>query len=279
MKSAKARKSIAWLIIFIIGSMLFAGSLSFAKGRQENRSILVLNSYHKGYRWTDDIIEGIFSVLEPEGQQIHLTVEDMDTKRVTADQEYFNKLYEVYRYKFRDRKFDLVICSDDAAFRFLEQFHQQLFPGTPVIFCGVNYFEDEMLKDQPLFTGVVEMYDIRGTIQAALRIHPNTKNIYIINDKTITGQGIRRTLLEVTKEFPDVNFISLEDLSMAKIQDKVRQLPSDSLVLFLVFFQDTVGGHFSYDESISLIAAGSRVPIYGVWDFYLGHGIVGGVLM
>ncbi len=278
MKSAKARKSIACLIIFIIGSMLFAGSLSWAKGRQETRNILVLNSYHKGYRWTDDIIEGISSVLGPEGQQLHLTVEDMDTKRVAADQEYFNKLYEVYRYKFKDRNFDLVICSDDAAFRFLEQFHQQLFPDTPVIFCGVNYFEDGMLKDQPLFTGVVEMYDIRGTIQAALRLHPATKSIYVINDKTITGQGVRRTLLEVTKEFPDVNFISLEDLPMAEIQDKVRQLPSDSLVLFLVFFQDTAGDHFNYDESISLIAAGSRVPIYGVWDFYLGHGIVGGVL-
>ncbi|SHJ37349.1 ABC transporter substrate binding protein [Propionispora hippei] len=278
MKSAKARKSIACLIIFIIGSMLFAGSLSWAKGRQESRNILILNSYHKGYRWTDDIMEGIFSVLGPEGQQLHLTVEDMDTKRVAADQEYFNKLYEVYRYKFKDRKFDLVICSDDAAFHFLEQFHQQLFPDTPVVFCGVNYFEDGMLKDQPLFTGVVEMYDIRGTIQAALRLHPATKNIYVINDKTITGQGVRRTLLEVTKEFPDVNFISLEDLPMAEIQDKVRQLSADSLVLFLVFFQDTAGDHFNYDESISLIAAGSRVPIYGVWDFYLGHGIVGGVL-
>jgi diguanylate cyclase (GGDEF)-like protein len=278
MQSAQSSKVSLCFIAIALIVILIAGQVALAERSYVKKNILILNSYHKGYRWTDNILEGISSVLGPNSQSYDVLVEDMDTKRISADEEYLNKLYEIYQYKFRDKKFDVVICSDDAAFQFLEQFHQSLFPNTPIVFCGVNYFEDSMLSERNIFTGVVEMYDIHTTLQTALAIHPNTKNVYIVNDKTITGQGVRRTLLDVTSEFPDVNFISLEDSSMPEIQEKVQWLPADSLVLFLVFFQDIAGNYFNYDDSISLIAGKSSVPVYGVWDFYLGHGIVGGML-
>lgn len=278
MQSAKIRKFSIGLIAIAVSVMLIASSLAFAERVYSKKNILILNSYHKGYKWTDNILEGISSVLGPNSQSFNVLVEDMDTKRISADDAYLNKLYEIYKYKFQDKKFNVIICSDDAAFQFLEQFHQELFPNTPIVFCGVNYFEEGMVSERNVFTGVVEMYDIRTTIETALAIHPATRNVYVVNDKTITGQGIRRTLIDVTSEFPNVNFISWEDLSMPEIQAKVQTLPDDSLVLFLVFFQDIAGNYFDYDESIALISNKSRAPVYGVWDFYLGHGIVGGML-
>ncbi|MEG6585403.1 ABC transporter substrate binding protein [Dendrosporobacter sp. 1207_IL3150] len=273
------KKLVSAVLAAIVCLTLITVNAGFAHHSYDNKkNILILNSYHKGYKWTDNIVEGISSVLGPNAQRFNVQIEDMDTKRISADEQYINKLYEIYKYKFQDKKFDVIICSDDAAFQFLEQFHQQLFPGTPIVFCGVNYFEDSMVKDRNVFTGVVEMYDIRKTLETALTIHPNTKNVYVINDKTITGQGIRRNLLDTTSEFTNINFISLEDLKMPEILDRVQRLPQDSIVLFLVFFQDVAGDYFTYDESISLVSGKSQVPVYGVWDFYLGHGIVGGML-
>ena len=53
-------------------------------------------------------------------------------------------LYEVitvYRLKYSHIKFDVIITSDDNAFHFLRDHHDDIFHGQPVVFCGVNYFE------------------------------------------------------------------------------------------------------------------------------------------
>jgi len=75
-----------------------------------------------------------------------------------------------------------------------------------------------------------------------------------------------------------VNFIFYEDMSMVEIQKKVSELEKDSLVYLLSFNKDKYNNIFSYEESAELISSKSNVPVYGPWDFYLGHGIVGGML-
>ena len=270
------QKCICFLLLVII---LIGGTMPplVAQGLTK-KSVLVLNSYHKDYKWSDNIVEGITSVLAPNSQNVDMQVEYMDTHRISGNN-YIQQLFEIYKYKFQNKKFDVIIASDDPAFSFLLQYHDQLFPNTPVVFCGVNYFDDSMLAGRDLFTGVVEGQDIKSTLDIALKLHPNTKNIYVINDNTMTGASIEKTLQETIPQFQDrVNFISLEEYSMDEIKEKVANLPPDSIVLFLIFFQDISGNKFSYEESISQIVANSTVPIYGVWDFSLGNGLVGGML-
>ena len=65
---------------------------------------------------------------------------------------------------------------------------------------------------------------------------------------------------------------------MAGIQAQVKTLPADSLIMMLVFNRDASGQFFTYEESLARISSVATVPIYGIWDFYLGSGIVGGKL-
>ena len=44
----------------------------------------------------------------------------------------------------------------------------------------------------------------------------------------------------------------------------------------LTFNQDKDNNVFTYEESVDLIAGAAKVPIFGVWDFYVSRGIVGG---
>lgn len=242
------------------------------------KKVLVFNSYHQGYKWSDDVMSGIVSVLGAGTASGNLQIEYMDAQRI-ADAGYLQKLSEIYSYKFRDKQFDVIIASDDPAFTFLLKHRHKLFPETPIVFCGVNYFVDSMLQGHKNITGVVEAQDIRATIELALKLHPRTKEIYVINDDTITGRAIAKDLNKVAPLFKNnVSFVPLSGLSMEQIQKKVAMLPSDSLVLYLIFFEDSAGHKFTYNEGISRIAAHSGVPIYGVWDFSLGYGIVGGML-
>ena len=253
------------------------GYLSYA---QENtkKKVLILNSYHRGYKWTDDITEGIESVLKAENANATLHIEYMDTKRI-SDEQYFHQLDELYKHKFRNLRFDVIISSDDDAFNFLREHRDEIFPGIPVVFCGVNFFKGSDLEGYDLFTGVNEEADFKSGIELALRLHPDTKRVVVINDRTTTGLKNHEKLMEITPDYQDsVDFVLLEDIEMERIQQIIKGLTPDSLVFFTTFFRDRSGRFFEYDESISLIAKASSVPIYGAWDLNLGYGIVGGML-
>ena len=47
-------------------------------------------------------------------------------------------------------------------------------------------------------------------------------------------------------------------------------------MLYLTLFLDAAGNRFTPQEALDQFAPASRVPIYGYYDTYLGHGIVGG---
>jgi len=253
------------------------GYLSYAQDNTK-KEVLILNSYHRGYRWTDDITEGIESVLRAESEDVSLYIEYMDTKRV-SDERYFHQLHEIYKHKFRDLSFDVIISSDDNAFNFLRKHRDEIFPGTPVVFCGVNFFKGSDLEGHDLFTGVNEEADFKAGIEIALRLHPDTKRIVVIDDRTTTGMKIHEKLMEIIADYQDsVNFVLLEDIEMERVQQIVKGLTPDSLVFYTSFYRDKSGKFFEYDESISLIAKRCSVPIYGAWDMHLGYGIVGGML-
>jgi PAS domain S-box-containing protein len=247
---------------------------------QEMKHILLLHSYHKGLTWTDSEDAGVRSVLRARESDIEVHTEYLDTKTI-SDEEHYRKFYELLKHKYAAIVFRVVIVSDDDAYNFYLKHHAKLFPGAPVVFCGVNYFKDSQREGREnLVTGVVEAFDIPETIRTALQLHPHTTRIVVINDKTTTGIANKKVITEqVIPEFrKKVSFLFLEDLTMPELLQKVRALPSDDLILLMTFNKDRAGIVFNYDQSLALIAKEAKVPIYGVWDFYLDRGIVGGML-
>ncbi|HSK47639.1 MAG TPA: PAS domain S-box protein, partial [Coriobacteriia bacterium] len=103
----------------------------------------------------------------------------------------------------------------------------------------------------------------------------------VINDMSATGQANRRIITEevIPRYSERVEFVFYEDFTMSELLEKVRQIPPDDIILLMTFNQDADGQVFSYDQSIALISRDARTPMYGVWDFYLGRGIVGGALV
>jgi PAS domain S-box-containing protein len=244
----------------------------------ERKEVLYLNSYSKGLEWSDPITQAVEDRMRTSGYEVNLHIEYMDEKRY-QDPVYESMLADLYRYKYANRDFDVIIVSDDNAFTFIKKYRQDLFPDTPVVFCGVNYYSDDMLAGQTGITGVVEQYDVNDTLITALRIQPSVQHIYVINDHSVTGAANKKNIEQVIPQFSsraDVTF--LENYSMAELEDTVATLPDNSLILLMTFNQDRLGTDYTYDESIRRVRAHANVPIYGIWEMYLGKGIVGGML-
>ena len=250
----------------------------FHAGRRTGHDILVLHSYNAGFRWTDDILRGATESLEgvPGGTELH--VEYMDTKR-HPEPEFTYLNYVMLREKYRFTKFSVVLTSDDNAFDFARQYRNVLFPDTPIVFCGVNYLENPAAMAGENITGVLESYDIVGTVRAAARLVPSARKLFVINDATPTGRGNLKRFEEVRHLLPaQLQVEMLQDMSMTRLLERLPQLPPDSVILLMSMNRDRDGNTFTYAESCAKIVEASPIPVFVFWDFYLGAGTVGGMV-
>jgi two-component system, cell cycle sensor histidine kinase and response regulator CckA len=265
------------LILTII--LLFPSVLSADPGATQPRNLLILHSYHQGLGWTDGISRGIEAHLARASVKAELFYEYLDTKRID-DEAHQANLLQLLRHKYGKRRFDAIIVSDDFAFSLLLEHHQELFPETPVVFCGVNYFEEKMLGANPWITGVVETFSLKDTIDAALHIEPRLQRMVVIDDDTITAAANRKLLQNLMPRYQErLQFEFFDGLTMNQLQQRCAQLPDNSAVLLLSFTRDQAGAVFSLERSAELLSPHCRVPVYSVWDFHLHRGILGGMLI
>jgi len=275
LRTAEAMHLAKALMFAILCLSVISASLSHPSA-DKKKHVLVIHSYNQGMGWTDYITQGIESALHSTDQEIDLHFEYMDTKRI-HDEQHLQNLRELYRHKYRNCRLDVIISSDDNAFRFLLAHHRQLFPGTPIVFCGVNDFKDSMLVGHNLITGVVGSFDIKATFEVALQLQPGSKQMFVIVDKTLSGAIVKELMMKDIPYFKDVlQFTFLENLDMSEVLERVKNLSNESIVFLISLLIDKSGNTFSFESSSALISQKSAVPIYSHSDVYLGHGIVGG---
>ena len=255
--------------------LLFWFLFSLPLFAQIQKEVLLVHSYDKSYKWSDDISKAIESTFEAY-KSVTLTTIYMDTKRV-ATPVYFKRLYELYKEQFKERKFDLIIASDNHALEFLNKHLDELFPNTPLLFCAINNFDMALVSNIERVTGVIEQVDLEKNFQLIRRLHPKLERLVIINDYSVTGLQMKKELEPYIKKYSQYFQIEyLGNINMEEIKQKVSQEKGETVLLFVLLFKDKTGKFFTYKESLKDIKQISAVPIYGLWDFYLGNGVIGG---
>jgi two-component system cell cycle sensor histidine kinase/response regulator CckA len=262
---------LCFLIIFMVNSPGRAAETP-------QKRVLVLHSYYLGFTWTDDITKGINKAFAQSTGNVELYYEFMDAKR-HPEIDYLKSLNELYQLKYPAGTIDLIICSDDQALTYLLTTGAQLFPNVPVVFCGVNDYDISMRNRGRPLTGVIERIDPRSTLDIALKLHPDTRRIAVITDSTRTGRAIHANARKTFQDYEDrLEFSYLYDCTMEELQQEVAKLSGETLLLLFVFNRDRSGKNFTHENSLELIKSHCHVPIYSFWNFYLNHGIVGGMI-
>jgi len=265
------------LTCLVILAALVLG-LSSGVSAADRKNVLILNSYHQGFKWTDDITTGIISTLKSGNVDTRIYIEYLNTKWAN-DALYLRELSRLLKIRYSKTRFALLVCSDTDAFVFLREYRDQVFGRVPVVFCGVNYVTDDDLRGTSLFTGVSETADIRETIDLALKLHPSTKNIFVINDSGTPGKRVRQEIDRLLPAYGGrVRFTFENSTDLDTVVRDVASLPPDTLVFYTFFYGNPDTHYYENSESISRIARNARVPVYGTWDFNLGFGLVGGKL-
>ncbi len=269
-------------ILFGVFVVLSAAQVSLgqASSAGPTRRVLILNSYHRDFPWTDHQEAAAEKVLNGAMEVLELYAEYMDTKRV-FNEPYLELLRQTFRMKYDGVELDAIIATDDNALNFLLRYNRELFGDPPVVFCGINDFTKERLQGRNNFTGLVEVLDVKATIDLALKLRPATRRVVVVVDDTPTGMGQRKDVAAVARQYDNLTFEYLkgEDLTNEELLAKLRELPDDSIVLLTVWLRDKTGAYLPASEGGKRISANSPVPVYGIIDMFLGHGIVGGKLL
>jgi PAS domain S-box-containing protein len=265
--------------VCLVGAVLVPVQTMAQANGSDATNILMLNSYHAGYEWTDDYVQAAQNHFHHRMPQANLYVEYMDTKR-HGGREHLEEYQHWLLSRYEDTEFDLIITADDNALRFVANRNDELWPDAPVVFCGINNYDPNLLAGKSRYVGMRESSDVRENVRLARRIQPRARRVYVISDQTPTGLGFRQTVRSAEPDLPRLEFIYLngEDLTTAELIERLQGIPTDSIVLFMIWLKDSTGRYMPYRRWLPRISKASPVPLWGTVDLWLGHGLLGGKL-
>jgi PAS domain S-box-containing protein len=240
--------------------------------------ILILSSYSMDHPWTNEEIDGFMDIYHRGlPGSFDPIIEYMESDQYPGE-ENSKLLLEIYRYRYSGKRIDAVIAFDAPALAFAVEHRAELFPGAYLVFAGVSSFNESLNSSK--VTGVFARPDILGTLTTMLQLNPNAKEILAVMDSTVAGNAFRHELGRQIQPFKDrLSFQMLQDGNLTLVESKVEGLNNSSLVLLGPFSRDQDGRILNSSEVMAEISSHSRSPVYGLWDFQLGSGIVGGKLI
>ncbi|KEI14733.1 histidine kinase [Clostridium novyi B str. NCTC 9691] len=267
-------------IIFIAFFISFLYNSNALAHEQPQKRVLIVNSYDKLVRRSEDILDSIMPILKSSPSSLDIDIEYMNTESFNGD-EYLKDLYTFYNKKFTNKHFDLIISIDDDAFNFLKKYSKSLFPNTPIVFSGVTNFHQSMLNDLPMFTGITENPAIKETIDIALSLNRDLKNVIVLLDnKRSISASLRKSLNSLLPNYKEkLNFIYLNDTNKLHNKEFKKKYKKNSIVLLLRGFTTTYSKSVFIDNNTFLSPNDFSIPIFSVWETLLDHGIIGGKML
>ncbi|PYX62891.1 MAG: PAS domain S-box protein [Acidobacteria bacterium] len=173
----------------------------------------------------------------------------------------------------------MIITVGPSPLKFMLEVHQRVFPGVPIIFCLPYGTKPGTPSLDPDFAGVENDMAPAETLEIALRLQPGTKHVVVVggvSDFDKQGQALVKQHLKAFTNRVDIMYMT--DLAIADLLERLRQLPNHTVVLLISVGQDAAGTRFKSNEVGPMVAAAANAPVFSLFDIYLNHGEVGGVL-
>jgi signal transduction histidine kinase len=271
------------LVVLILGFSWVNAALA----RDEPYRVLLLHSYGTSLPITADWYEGIVrGFSSAHDVEVAIDTEAPDLARFGnmdaasyADRKQLNWLLDFYRKNYQGRKPHLIMSTDVPALRFLLVHGEELFPGVPIVFVDADRDFVAAQKLPPNVTGVTGFLDITGTLELIQHVHPDTQRVAVIVGSSPSGKAMERVAQQAFESFAGrLEFVWLRGMPVDELIKAVNTLPEKTVALYLVQFEDRAGHQYVPRAILQTFSVAAKVPVYGLWDTLLQHGIVGGRL-
>jgi signal transduction histidine kinase/ABC-type uncharacterized transport system substrate-binding protein len=220
--------------------------------------------------------ESIRSRLEAFAPAIDLFAEHLDLSWSSSPR-YEDQLVAYLRAKHEGRKLDVIVPVGASALRFVLRHRANLFSGASIVFCGVNPSGAAGLERGSGVTGVWMILEAGATLDAVLRLQPDTRRVVVVGGASALDQAFLEDVKQdLARWASPVEVSYLAGLPMDELRKVLSGLPPHTVVLFVAILRDGAGRAFVTRNALTMIARESKVPVYGLADTLMGHGIIGG---
>jgi PAS domain S-box-containing protein len=236
------------------------------------KKVLVLYWYGKDFPANVDFDRGVQAVLQQE--RIQYYAEYYEPNRFPGEVQEF-ALCDYLRRKYSDRKIDVIIAMSRVSADFLLKYRDDLFPDVPIVFHTFNRAQiRQRVAGNP--AGVVADNSQARTLDVALRFHPATEHVFVINGTIERDKTVETFMKDQLREFEDkVTITYFTDLPLNELIARVKTLPERSLIFYTRQDYEEPRRSLSQYDVLVLIASSANVPIYSSGG-YVGYGTVGG---
>ena len=277
LKVRSRRRVQSTVLVFFV--FLFAIFLSetVALGEIVNRSprVLILHPYDE--RLPATVIVGETArnrLLEATAGKIDLFSEFLDLSRF-PEKSHIDRMARYLAEKYADHRPDVIIAVGEAATSFIVNHRDRIAPEAKIIFCCYDSASKMNLPSDVV--GVFSELDITKILEMARGLQPNARHLFIIGgSSTFDRSWLASARADLAVPAKDYETTYLDDLTIDEFVERAAHFPADSIVLFLTVAMDRTGRNFIPRQALEQIAATASAPIYGPYDTYIGHGVVGG---
>lgn len=251
----------------------------FAQAYAATPTVLLVDSYHAGYAWSQAWRAALMRTL---GSSVQFSYAGLDSKRLPRDQ--LEPRAAQILLQIQRQQPDLVLVADDAALRFVGA--RLAGSKTPVVYLGINQNPRHYLQEHAAnVTGVLERPLIRRNINLMRQMVPGMRRVLLLFDNDLTSEVIQEELFGRVNSQQNgaVQIDLVRAIDYADWQRQVSQAGSRYQAIWTGLYQtlrDTNGKLVPDSEVIAWTAANSKLPLFAFWDFAIGPDkAVGGLVL
>jgi signal transduction histidine kinase len=268
-------------IPIVSGLMLVLLASTAEAQTSEARRVVVLSEVGLSSPAVSSVVRDLYSTLQLQSPHPiefyseYLEIELFPDEASQAD------IRSLFIRKYQKRRPDVIIAAGPTPIKFLAGVHEQSFSGVPIVFCCSSQDQADSPHLDADFTGAWLNFDPDGTLEAALRLRPGTKHVFVVGGASSFDQHILANVEKTQLNYGSrLEFTYLTNLPLESILDRVRHLPDESIVLFTSLLVDGAGRTFNgFSEVVRLLADAANAPVFTLADTLVGQGAVGGCVV
>jgi len=241
-----------------------------------NPKVLLVDSYHAGYPWSDAIVRGVH--MAAGGERVQIEVFHMDTKRRT-DEAWKQQAGIQANEIVAQWQPDVIIASDDNAQRyFASAYAGKERPA--VVFCGVNAEPNAYGYPAPNVTGILERPHFAESLHMLGQLLPHASRIAIISDDSETSTGAIAYMTDPPSPWRIVSCERPHTFDEWQEAVKRAQDQADAIAVYMYHTVKRHGQELSMEpkEVMAWTVTNSRIPLVGFFIFAVDDGTLCGYL-
>jgi len=196
-----------------------------------------------------------------------------------SDQAHFRLFQDYLGKKYAGQKLDLILAFSSRDYRLAGELPNALFPEVPVVFVAVNEMEVPQAISKLGVTGIVQRFDLRGTLGLIMRLQPDTRRVVVIGGASEADRATLGRIEEAGQSLEGIVFDFWTNRPVAELPMAVRSLPEGTVILLGTVQSDVAGQRFFTSQLAQMLAPSSSVPVYVLGESAIGSGALGGVVV